>query len=132
MASVWAEAAAAQETDKENVSTAQVGTGKAGGAATAIARGTAGHGQDAATQTPVKMGKTPMVLSMGKESWKDWDVKGRATFRPPASEVGRPVFHPDAEEAEVLLRRLKRDVRKAEEERDLAKVRGGSRWARDR
>lgn len=71
------------------------------------------------------MGKTPMVLSMGKESWKDWDVKGRATFRPPASEVGRPVFHPDAEEAEVLLRRLKRDVRKAEEERDLAKVGGG-------
>ena len=49
-------------------------------------------------------------------------MKGRATFRPPASEVGRPVFHPDAEEAEVLLRRLKRDVRKAEEERDLAKA----------
>ena len=77
------------------------------------------RGQDATTQTPVKMGR--VASSMDKESWKDWD-KGRATFRPPASELGRPVFHPDAEEAESRLRQLKQDVRRADEERDLAKT----------
>lgn len=59
---------------------------------------------------------------MSRDSWKDWDVKGRATFRPPASEVGRPVFHPDAEEAEGRLRQLKQEVRSAEKERDNAKA----------
>ena len=113
VAAAAAATAAAHESDKENVLQAA----KQGASARGLMQG-----QDAATQTPVKMGNTPMVLSMGKETWKDWDMKGRATFRPPASEVGRPVFHPDAEEAEVLLRRLKRDVRKAEEERDLAKA----------
>jgi len=75
---------------------------------------------DAATQTPVKMGR--VVTSMGKDSWKDWENKGRATFCPPASDLGRPVFHPDAEEAEVRLRQLKQEVRRAEDERDLAKA----------
>ena len=77
-----------------------------------------GPGEDKATQTPAKLGRAG---SMDKDSWKDWD-KGRATFRPPASEVGRPVFHPDAEEAEVQLRTLKQDLRRADAERDLAKA----------
>ena len=45
-----AAAAATQEPDKENLSTAQSMLGKAGWSATAVARGTAGPGQDAATQ----------------------------------------------------------------------------------
>ena len=80
------------------------------------ARGTGGN--DAATQTPAKLGRAG---SMDKDSWKDWN-KGRATFRAPASDVGRPVFHPDAEEAEALIRTLKQDLRRADEERDLAKA----------
>ena len=99
--------APAEEGDKENMGEQKKDWN--------TARGT---GHDAATQTPAKLGRAG---SMDKDIWKDWN-KGRATFRAPASEVGRPVFHPDAEEAEALIRTLKQDLRRADEERDLAKA----------
>ena len=88
--------------DKENVAVVQF-------------RGTMRGAQDAATQTH-------KGLSSSATQWSDWGMTTRATFRPATNEQGRPVFHPDAEEAEGQLRQLKKDLSRAHEERDVMRA----------
>jgi hypothetical protein len=92
--------------EKENMSVLQIGGPLA-----------AGLRAPAKTDTATQTGRT-----WSANMWREWDMKGRATFRPASNEQGRPVYHPDAEEAELQLRQLKKEVRQANEERDLVKA----------
>ena len=60
----------------------------------------------------------PKGASVSPNLWANWTEQGRATFRPPSSEVGRPTYFLDAEEAESRLRQLRQELNSANEERD--------------